>query len=116
MKTYTGGCHCGKVRYQADADIDTVISCNCSNCGMRGLLLKFIPADQFTLTQGEDSLKDYRFNKKKIAHMVCADCGVESFGRGAGPDGAEMVALNVRCFDDTDPESFTKELFDGKNY
>ena len=31
-KTYTGGCQCGKVRYEAQADIGEVITCNCSRC------------------------------------------------------------------------------------
>ena len=31
-KTYAGGCRCGKVRYEAQADIGEVIMCNCSRC------------------------------------------------------------------------------------
>ena len=27
-KTYTGGCQCGKVRYEAQAEIGDVITCN----------------------------------------------------------------------------------------
>jgi hypothetical protein len=116
MKTHTGGCHCGKVRYEVKADLDKVISCNCSNCGKRGLLLKFVPEGQFKVTSGEESLKDYRFNKKQIAHMVCTDCGVEAFGRGTAPDGAKTVAVNIRCIDDIDVDSVPAEKFDGKSY
>jgi len=29
-KTYSGGCHCGKVRYEMASDVAKVISCNCS--------------------------------------------------------------------------------------
>lgn len=115
MKTYTGGCHCGAVRYEAQIDLDRVISCNCSNCGKRGLLLKFIPESQFALISGEATLKDYRFNKKHISHMVCEGCGVESFGRGAGLDGTQMVAINVRCLDEVDPESYPVDKFNGKD-
>jgi len=35
-KTYTGGCQCGKVRYEAQADIGEVITCNCSRCRKLG--------------------------------------------------------------------------------
>ena len=115
MKTYTGGCHCGKVRYEATTELDRVISCNCSNCGMRGLLLKFIPEEQFKLTSGEGDLKDYRFNAKKIAHMVCGNCGVESFGKGTGPDGKSTVALNIRCLDNVDPDEVPAEKYEGKD-
>ncbi len=116
MKTYTGGCHCGNVRFEAEMELDKVISCNCSNCGKRGLLLKFIPEEQFKLLKGEESLKDYRFNKMHIAHMVCTNCGLEPFGKGSKPDGSKMAAINIRCLDDIDPTSVPAEKVDGKSY
>jgi hypothetical protein len=30
-KTYTGGCHCGEVRFEVTADLSSVVSCNCSS-------------------------------------------------------------------------------------
>jgi len=41
MQTYEGGCHCGRVRYEVDLAIEQAISCNCSICRSRGLLLAF---------------------------------------------------------------------------
>ena len=41
MQTYEGGCHCGRVRYEVDLAIEQAISCNCSICWSRGLLLAF---------------------------------------------------------------------------
>jgi len=38
-KTYTGSCQCGAVRYEVAADIEKVISCNCSRCRRLGSLL-----------------------------------------------------------------------------
>ena len=32
-QTHTGGCQCGKVRYEVQMDIGEVIACNCSRCG-----------------------------------------------------------------------------------
>lgn len=115
MQTYTGGCHCGKVRYNVTTELKQVISCNCSLCSKRAHLLSFVPADQFTLIRGEQDLTDYQFNKKIIHHLFCATCGVGSFGRGKGPDGAETIALNVRCLDDVDAEALEIMRFDGKN-
>lgn len=115
MKTYTGGCHCGKVQYEVQMDLNKVISCNCSHCSKQGLLLTFVPSDRFALISGDESLTEYRFNKKFIQHLFCKICGVESFARGADPKGNEMIAVNVRCLDDIDVEALTLTPFDGKS-
>lgn len=114
MTTYTGGCHCGRVRYGVAMDIENVLACNCSHCSMKGFLLTFVPADSFTLQSGEDSLTEYRFNKQHIAHRFCANCGVQSFAEAPGPDGTPMVAINARCLDNVDIESLAVVPFDGK--
>lgn len=108
-----GGCHCGKVRFKAKADLSRVVSCNCSICSKTGSLLTFAPASWFELTAGADNLADYQFGKKVVHHLFCKTCGVRSFGRGMGPDGTEMVAINVRCLDGVDPSSLTIVPFDG---
>ena len=33
---YRGGCHCGKVAYEVEGEIQETYSCNCSLCGKRG--------------------------------------------------------------------------------
>ena len=116
MKKYTGGCHCGKVRYEVETDLKKVLTCNCSHCSAKGLLLNFIPAQQFRLITGEDSLTEYQFNKKMIQHLFCSICGVESFARGRGQEGKAMVALNARCFDGIDLDSLTLTPFNGKDW
>ena len=79
MTTYSGGCHCGKVRYQVTMDLGKVISCNCSMCGKKGTLLAFAPAEHFKLQQGEGEMTSYKFNHKVIDHLFCSTCGVTSF-------------------------------------
>ncbi len=114
-KAHNGGCHCGRVRYEVKTALETVISCNCSICQKSGAWLTFVPAQDFTLISGEAELADYQFNKKVIHHLFCSNCGVRSYGRGMGPDGREMVAINVRCLDDIDLSSITPMPFDGKS-
>ena len=111
----TGGCHCGQVRYEVTLDLDQVISCNCSVCTKSGTLLSFVPADRFRLDSGNDMLSDYTFNKHVIHHLFCPDCGIKSFTRGRGPDGAEMVAINVHCLDHVDVAALKPRPFDGRS-
>lgn len=112
---YSGGCHCGAVRYEARVDLAHVISCNCSICSTKGLILAFTPADQFTLKAGEENLREYRFNKHVIRHMFCTARGVEPFAQATGPDGVPMVALNVRCLNDVDVATLTPAQHDGRS-
>jgi hypothetical protein len=114
--TYHGSCHCGAVRYTAKSPpIVEAMSCNCSFCKRYGGLLAFIPAANFTLNSGSERLMDYQFGSKVIHHLFCSTCGIGSFGRGAMPDGTEMVALNVRCLDEVDPDTLKITSFDGKS-
>ena len=113
---YTGGCHCGQVRYDVTLDLDKVVTCNCSICTKTGAILSAVPAEQFKLLSGEDMLSDYTFNKHVIHHHFCPDCGIRSFSRGKGPGGAEMVAVNVRCLDDVDLAAIAPQKFDGRNW
>jgi hypothetical protein len=115
--TRRGGCHCGNVRYSIEIEkLEPVISCNCSICTKRGSLLTFVPADRFTLEQGGDSLKEYLFNKHVIHHQFCTNCGILSFAHGTGPDGRQMVAINVRSLDDIDVKSLQVTEFDGRSH
>ncbi|RKH62873.1 GFA family protein [Corallococcus llansteffanensis] len=115
MKTYAGACHCGQVQYEAQTDLAQVVSCNCSICSKRGLLLTFVPPEQFKPVAGVDSQKLYQFNKKVIDHLFCPTCGVESYGTGKGPDGKQMYAINVRCLDGVDVSTLTPMPFNGRD-
>jgi len=113
--TYTGGCHCGAVRYRATMKLGSAVTCNCSICSKTGSMLAFIPAAQFELTAGADALTDYQWGKKKIHHLFCKRCGIRSFARGALPSGEPMIALNVRCLDGVDLGAIPLKPFDGKS-
>ncbi len=110
---YTGGCQCGAVAYEVDVDIDQAITCNCSRCQPMGFVLAFAPRDKFDLKSGEDSLTEYRCNKKEIQHLFCKTRGVESFAYGAMPNGDEMAAINVNCLDGVDPRALDPQPVDG---
>jgi hypothetical protein len=114
-KNYTGGCHCGQVRYDVTADLSNVASCNCSICTKRGALWTFVKPEKFALRAGEEDLVDYQFNKRAIHHLFCRQCGVGSFSRGTAPGGAEMVAINIRCLDGVDIAALQLKAVDGKS-
>jgi hypothetical protein len=116
-QTYTGGCQCGKVRYEVSLELGEVIACNCSRCGRLGSLLAFTPVENFKLVSGEGAMTEYQFNKHVIHHLFCATCGVQSFARGKRPgDGADVVAVNARCLDGVEPESLKVKHVNGRKF
>lgn len=115
IKTWTGGCHCGAVRFEVQSDLSRVITCNCSICSKVGSILSFAQADQFKLLSGEEQLTDYLFNKHTIHHFFCKVCGIRSFAQGSIPTGQKVYAVNVRCLDDIDLSSLHPMEVDGKS-
>jgi len=112
MRTHTGGCHCGRVRFEvrAPARIE-VADCNCSMCSKSGYLHLIVPADRFRLLSGEDALSTYSFNTHVAKHFFCSTCGVKSFYiPRSHPDG---VSVNARCLDAGTIEAMTVEPFNG---
>ena len=114
-KTYTGGCHCGAVRYRVKLALEGAITCNCSICQKTGTMLAFAPAAKFELLSGEGALTDYQFGKKHIHHLFCSRCGVRSFARGAMPNGDPVAAVNVRCLEGVELEKVPTKHYDGRS-
>ena len=115
MPTHTGGCHCGRVRFEviAPAKLE-VADCNCSICRKYGYLHLIVPADRFKLISGRDALTTYSFNTHTAKHLFCATCGVKSFYvPRSHPDG---ISVNVRCIDSDTIESMTVSPFNGRDW
>ncbi|HEY0179145.1 MAG TPA: GFA family protein [Dokdonella sp.] len=113
MTTYTGGCHCGQIAFEVDAEIDKVIDCNCSMCAKRGGLLAFVPADRLRLETAATQLATYTFNQHRIQHHFCPVCGIAPLGRGSDRAGNAMWAINVRCLDGIDLQKLDVQHYDG---
>jgi hypothetical protein len=118
LTTYTGSCHCGAVRFEADLDLSEgkqVVSCNCSICSRAGWLLAFTGEEGFRLLSGEQATTDYQFAKKHIHHLFCTTCGVRSYGWGNAQDGKKMYSINVRCLEGVDPAKLSVQHYDGRS-
>jgi hypothetical protein len=108
-KTHHGGCHCGKVRFEADFDLDGgTFRCNCTMCFKSRAWLAPVGADAFRLLSGKEDLRDYQFAKKRLHHFFCTTCGVRPFSRGSDAKGNESYAVRVNCLEGVAPEEFTR--------
>ena len=115
MVKHTGGCHCGRVRFEALAPAQIVVSeCNCSMCSRTGYLHLIVPAAQFTLLSGREVLSTYTFNTGTARHHFCSVCGVKSFYvPRSHPDG---YSVNARCLDPGPITGMTVRQIDGRNW
>ncbi len=115
LETVRGSCHCGAVTYEAILPRNVVAHrCNCSICAKTGFVHVIVPAGWFTLLQGQEGLRTYRFNTGTARHLFCGMCGVKSFYvPRSNPDG---FSLNLACLDLPAAVSVTVEPFDGQNW
>jgi hypothetical protein len=115
MLTHTGGCHCGRVRFEVTAPAQLeVVECNCSICSASGFLHLIVPAERFKLIKGGDALTTYTFNTGVAKHLFCGVCGVKSFYvPRSHPDG---FSVNARCIDSGTVQSLTVSPFNGREW
>jgi hypothetical protein len=88
MVIHSGGCHCGRVRFEVEAPAMIVAKlCNCSICSMTAYLHLIVPRSHF---------------------------GIKSFYvPRSNPDG---ISVNVRCLVPDTIESVKIDHFDGRDW
>ena len=115
MITHTGGCHCGRVRFEVQADAALEVQeCNCSICSKAGFLHLIVPAARFRLLRGTEVLTSYQFNTGTARHLFCSVCGIKSFYvPRSHPDG---FSVNARCLDAGTVTGMRVRKCDGRNW
>lgn len=113
--THRGSCHCGRVAFEVEGDIDSGLACNCSICRRKGSLLWFVPRSALRLVTPDDAASAYTFNRHAIRHRFCPVCGIHPYGEATDPKGNAVAAVNLRCVEDIDLEAIPVRHFDGRS-
>ena len=112
---HTGSCHCGRISFEVEGEIDGALSCNCSICQRKGSLLWFVPREKLHLKTPSDAASTYTFNKHVIKHRFCPVCGMHPFGEGVDRKGNAVAAINIRCLEGLDLATVPVQQFDGRS-
>lgn len=114
MTTYGGSCHCGRVRFEVDAQIDHVRVCDCSICHRRGALNFRVSREALRLLTPWETLSLYQWGTMTAWDYFCPVCGILPFRRPSDPTPRELEegvepfdgwAVNVRCLQGVDADA-----------
>jgi len=111
-KTYRGSCHCGKIRFEVDAELDHVRVCDCSICRRRGALNHRVSEGDLRILTPMSELSVYEWNTKIAKDYFCPVCGILPFRRPRNnfPD---IWTVNVRCLEGVDIDSIPIKHVEG---
>jgi len=116
VRSYQGGCHCGRVRFEVRLDLSCLrpLDCDCSIGRKKGFVHAIVPRSEFLLLSGEDALSTYTFGTHVAQHRFCATCGMHPFYTPRSHP--EDVDVNLRCLDDDVLDGLEIERFDGRHW
>jgi hypothetical protein len=114
MAIFLGGCHCGRIAFEVNAELGSVDECNCSICAKKAYLHWIVPRAAFRLLTPEENLSTYKFNTRVARHHFCKVCGVAPFYiPRSDPD---KIDVNARCLEGVDFAKLAVNQFDGRNW
>jgi len=113
-RTYRGGCHCGRVRFEVRGNLERVSECNCSICTKKAYVHWIVPRSAFRLLTKSDDIASYAFNTKTARHLFCPNCGVAPFYIPRSDP--ESLDVNVRCLEGVNLAKLEHDRFDGRHW
>jgi hypothetical protein len=119
-KTYTGSCHCGRVRYEVELDLSAGTGrCNCTICWKTRAWTALVKPEAFRALGGTDQLTAYERDPGGASHLFCRHCGVRTFDRGELEWlGGAFVSIHVASLDGVEPAELAGvpvKYLDGRN-
>ena len=95
-----GGCHCGSITYEAEADPEKVTICHCTDCQTLSasafrVVVPVAEADFKILTGTPKEYIKTAESGNKRAQGFCTECGTNIYATSAGGDGPKMFGLRT---------------------
>src|SRR5262245_35149049 len=96
----TGGCHCGRLRYEAEIDPATAGICHCTECQVVSgtayrLTVRAKPGTlRFTAGAPKIYVKTAESGRKR-EQAFCENCGSPIYASAFGPDPSKIYSLRA---------------------
>jgi len=100
---HRASCHCGAVVLELALSngIEDPRRCDCSICRRKGAVVASIPLAGLRVIEGNEHLREYRFNTNQARHFFCSICGIYTHHqRRSNP---EQYGYNVGCLEGINP-------------
>jgi hypothetical protein len=98
----TGGCLCGRVRFELTEQPEAAGYCHCTRCqrrtGTGASVQASIDGRTLRVVQGEDLVKAWRHPDGGWEKCFCRECGAQLFSRN--PDDPTQMSVRFGAFDD----------------
>ena len=110
----TGGCACGAIRYECDAEPLLALNCHCRDCqranGTAFAAIVRVSAAAFKVTKGAPKFYTVTGDSgNQVSRGFCLECGSPLFSRLSGmPD---VVGVRVGSLDDPSRYHPTMDIF-----
>ena len=95
-----GGCHCGAITYEAEADPEKVVICHCTDCQtMSGSAFRVVvpvaEADFKLLSGAPKTYVKIAESGNKRAQVFCPECSSALYATSVGDDGPKVFGLRT---------------------
>jgi len=113
MSIFKGGCHCGRIEFEVEGDLERVTICTCSLCSKQGYMHWLVTRAQFRLCSSVKNLATYSFTTARARHNFCTTCGIAPFAMPRAHP--HSIDVNVRCLEGVDFGTLAVEYLDRRS-
>jgi hypothetical protein len=87
LKKYSGSCHCGALKFEADIDLSKgTTKCNCSICAKARAWFALVEPEHYRPIAGTETQAEYHWTPPghptpNIHYHFCRTCGIRAVGK-----------------------------------
>ncbi|MES2974755.1 MAG: GFA family protein [Pseudomonadota bacterium] len=98
MKSFTGGCLCGEIRYEIAAAAGPSRICWCRDCqriSSNGTVNVIFPSDSIKISGESGKHEKTADSGNTVTRRFCANCGTQLFSDSSGRPGLTVVRVGT---------------------